>query len=237
MNGGFAAALAVWDDAADLLRRHGWRIVPGYFLACVPFAATALLLLDACLAGRGGELPPLCLALVATGYVRWLGGALLQRRAALALDEGETPASAAFLFGYFWLRLRRQTLLAGPTALEGGGAGEMLANARRTGRAAPGLIPRLWATGVIFWLLALGQVLATQYFLVDLLLPLLFGFDDPLLGAVLFGRFWLLALLLFSFLGWECLWLIAGVVVHRQGAARWTGADLLARLRAMEGAG
>lgn len=235
MNGERFGALAAWDEAADILRRGGGRLVSGYFLCCLPFAVAALLTLDACLAGEREALPLLCLGLVATGYVRWLGGALLQRRAAETLDGGAAPPLAAFLPGYFGLRLRRQKLLAGPAAMDGGGAGEMLANANRAKRASPRLFRRLLATGALFWLVGAAQLFAVQYALVDLLLPFLFGFDDPLFSAVLFGRFWILALLMFSLLCFDCVWLIVGVVAYRRGASRWTGSDLLARIRAMEG--
>lgn len=236
MNGGTPRALAAWDDALDLLHAHGWRLVPAYFLACLPFAVTALLTLDAVFAGDRADLPILCLGLVATGYLRWFGGALLQRRATQALDGDAGPALSAFLPAYFWTRLRRQALLAGPAAMDGGSAGEALANAKRVRRSLAGYFRRLRAVGTLFWLMGFLQLLVVQYFLVDMLLPFLFGYDDPLLAAVLFSRFWLTALLLFSCLCLECVWLTAGVIAYRRGAARWTGADLAARIRAAEGA-
>ncbi len=179
-------------------------------------------------------LPELCLGLVATGYLRWLGGAAVQRAVVAAPGGQAVPSWRKMLPVYLWLRFFWSPMFAGPIALDST-AGRPLAWLRRLKRENWRFFLRYRLLTLLFVALVLLQLYVLHYFLVDLVLPYVLGFDHQLFRAVLYSRMWWMALFLILFLLYEFINLVAGVLVYEALSNRWSGADLYRRLGAVCG--
>lgn len=226
-------ALAVCDETLDFLRRHGSSLWPPYLFLSLPYIAAGIFFIDVVVGLDADGLPAACAALVATTFVRWLGGAVVQRRAIMLRDGREAPPLAEMLRPYLWMRLLWEKRMAGPLALDPLTRGAPWASWRRLQTASGSFSQRYGFAMFLFFLLGLVQVFATKYFLMDLVLPSVLGLDSQALRSVLSSRFWWLGTLLAYLLVMEFYQLIAGVVMFETLASRWSGSDLLVRIHKM----
>lgn len=223
-------ALAVCDDAIDLLREHGKELLPAYLIPSLPFAVAGLVFIEAVSSRNTAMLPMVCITLVITGYMRWLGGAAVQRRTAAIRFGHELPAWREMVRSYLWLRFLLQPMLAGPLAIDPLTRSSPWASCSKIRSANRAFFFRFFIATSIFYVVAILQIVVFQYFMLEIILPEVLGLDSQVFRAVLGSRFWVMSLFVILFLATEFFELIAGVLIYEALASRWSGSDLIGRV-------
>lgn len=230
-------ALGLLDESVDFLRAHAGAVLPPYLCLAFPFAFVSLLFIEAASIRSLSSLLWLAAALVVTGYLRWLGGAAVQRRVYALRTGRELPAWREMLPPYLWLRLLLRPLFAGPVALDPLNRNQPLAVCTKLWRGHVRFFLRFAALSTLFFLIAVAQVLAAQYFLSELVLPFVLGIDSQALRSVLGGAFWFVSVIVLCLLAAECFLMVAGVLLYETLMSRWSGSDLLTRVERFVAAG
>lgn len=231
------SALSTYDETFDLFREKGTELLTSYLPWSIPFIMACLLFLFAVNERQRSAFPWIGALLVLTGFVRWMGGFAIQRRAALCLGAPNLPTWRTSILPFLWLRLFYFPVLAGPLAFDPAASKTPLAHAWNIKRSNESFFFSQCFWFVTFIAMSILQIVAVQLFVTEVFLPFMLGVDDRKFAAVLFSRLWLLGLGVVFFLCWEAFILVFGVVAHRNLSLRRTGDDLHLRMRRVRGDG
>lgn len=222
--------LALCDDTLDFIRTHGGGLLPVYAGLTFPFAMACVFFIEAVNSRNTPALPLCAFFLLVTGFVRWLGGAAVQRRAQAIRQGRAAPSWAAMFRSFFFLRFALQPMLAGPLAIDPLTRAKPLASCFKVRGANRRFFTTFLAVTTLFYCIAMLQILAFHYFLLEIILPGVLGFDSQVFRAVLYSRFWWMSLFVVFMLATEFFELVAGVLAYESLASRWSGADLIGRV-------
>ena len=229
------SVLPLLDETVDYLRHHGMTLAPTYLLCSLPFAVAGLVFLDTAASKNEAGLPFACLLLIVTAYVRWFGCAAVQRKVVAKMSGGNLNTWRAMLPSFLWLRLFGISEFAGPIALDSSAAKTPLSSLWRLKRENGQFFRRYLCATILFSLIIVLHLLLLRYFLSELLLPYVLGFDYQMFRAVLYSRFWVMGMFMMLYLGSEFFYLVSGTLIYQALCSRWTGADLYRRMGDMLG--